>query len=124
MKVCRLSAAQEVQLGQEAGQAFAFLCGLAGEGMDRTRREQLWAVANNAALLRFSLKEGHIRCLTARWSCCTGWSWDRSPDWHSSISSDLRREHDAGRKDAGKSECVFAQQLFCAAFKEDDRTER
>lgn len=34
------------------------LCGLAGEGMDRTRREQLWAVANNAALLRFSLKEG------------------------------------------------------------------
>lgn len=58
MKVCRLSAAQEVQLGQEAGRAFAFLCGLAGEGMDRTRREQLWAVANNAALLRFSLKEG------------------------------------------------------------------
>ena len=51
MKVCRLSAAQEVQLGQEAGRAFAFLCGLAGEGMDRTRREQLWAVANNAALL-------------------------------------------------------------------------
>lgn len=58
MKVCRLSAAQEVQLGQEAGRAFALLCGLAGEGMDRTRREQLWAVANNAALLRFSLKEG------------------------------------------------------------------
>ena len=25
MKVCRLSAAQEVQLGQEAGRAFAFV---------------------------------------------------------------------------------------------------
>lgn len=48
MKVCRLSAAQEVQLGQEAGRAFAFLCGLADEGMDQARREQLWAVANNA----------------------------------------------------------------------------
>ena len=58
MKVCRLSAAQEVQLGQEAGRTFAFLCGLANEGMDQARREQLWAVANNAALLRFSLKEG------------------------------------------------------------------
>ena len=58
MKVCRLRAAQEVQLGQEAGRTFAFLCGLTDEGMDQARREQLWAVANNAALLRFSLKEG------------------------------------------------------------------
>lgn len=58
MKVCRLSAVQEIQLEQEAGRAFAFLCGIAGDEPDQARREQLWAVANNAALLRFSLREG------------------------------------------------------------------
>ena len=58
MKVCRLSAAQEVQLGQEAGRAFAFLCGLAGEGMDRTRSEELWAVHKKNSQQRLTMKEG------------------------------------------------------------------
>lgn len=53
MKVCRLSAGTGGAARAGGRSGICVLCGLAGEGMDRTRREQLWAVANNAALRVF-----------------------------------------------------------------------
>lgn len=53
MEYRKLSAVEELCLGEQARKGYDYLCFRVGQGLSAQEKENFWAIANNAALIFF-----------------------------------------------------------------------